>query len=193
MRRARPYLLMALFGLLICCTRTSEVKTSEKTAFQSELKGREREQITETVKTAGGRTTVYKFALPEESGQFVGHAGPTVLAEEGASTPKPARDAMRSRVRPTADPRNSTPTIDNLPPHGPLVEMDVTETGPSESTKTDNTQKAVAASLTEKQEKASDTKKRTSYWPPLWLILVGLLVLGLGGWALKRGIKIASL
>lgn len=174
MKRFEAWAIWLILGTGLCgCTRTSEVKTSEKTAFQQELKGRERDRSTEVVQTGPETitTTVEEWGAAEDFGP--------------PGAPAPVATGIPVGIR---------PAIQVAPaPH--LVKRTVTvdQRGPSTDIKTGTVTKVETASLTEKQEKASDTKKRTSYWPPWWLWACGAALLGLGGWALKRGIKIASL
>lgn len=182
MKRFEAWAIWLILGTGLCgCTRTSEVKTSEKTAFQEELKGRERDRSTEVVQTG-----------PETITTTVEEWGPAA-AEEVKSGSRESNPPSRFG-RPMPEPLGQTRTA-SLPPPAVLIKRTVTvdQRGPSTDTKTNVATKVESASLTEKQEKASDTKKRTSWWPPIWMWACGAALLGLGGWALKRGVKIASL
>lgn len=175
MRRLRIIERCALWGLLtigLCgCTRTSEVKTSEKTAFQQELKGRERDRSTEVVQTGPQTvtTTVEEFAVatPEEARE-VALAGSADTSSGAAPAIRPAHAGVGIQGAAPASPHQGFPL---------LVKRTVTvdQRGPVVATKTEVATKVESASLTEKQEKAITTKKRTSYWPP-WLAMLGVAV-----------------
>lgn len=181
MKRLEQLAVLALLTLGFCgCTRTSEVKTDEKLAVQEEVHEKGRERTSETVQTGPGETTIYKFALPQAPIDAEDHeqwgddnsADAALGASVGHPSVQPSASKMQQAHREMHD--------DGLPPHGPLVELDVIDTGPVLDTKSAVTQTAKTASLAEKQESKIDKTKTTKWGLPWWLWALGACGVALG-------------
>lgn len=153
----------ALLGVLMVggCTRTSEVKTDDKLDVQQEVKARSTEQTAETVQTGPETitTTTEEYTDADVPDAVVGPAPGVAARSAGAVVPVRAQLPASRLVKRTV-------TVDQ---RGPVLD-----------TKNAVTQTAKDTSLAEKQEKASDTKKKTSYWPPWWVWALGACGVALG-------------
>jgi hypothetical protein len=154
-------------------------RSDQKLAVQEEVHEQGRERTSETVQTGPETitTTTEEFEVP----------GP--LSPDGSSPPhqrvyelggieKHASDGLTAPAHPD---QRSVPAAPVLVKRTVVVD----QRGASLATKNESSTQAKTASLSEKQEKASDTKKKTSYWPPLWMWLAGAVLLGRGGWLLR--------
>lgn len=153
--------LIAIFG----CTRSSEVKTEAKTELRAE------ENVTQTVQTGPSETTIYKFALPSPTANI-----------EGTDSNTPHEDArpvafvsLKKTAQPGSAPAvptelKSSQHMDLLPPHGPLVEMDVIRTEGSLSTT------VAAATTTAATDSHSDATKASSVGLSWKFYAAGVLV-----------------
>lgn len=188
MKRLERLALWLLITAGLCsCVKTSEVKADEKLAIQEEKKTAATQSITETVQTGPSETVIYKFAPPDENEPVPGNAGPPVVAETEASTPdRHGREQGGARVRPISDPSSSLPVSDGLPPHGPLVEMQIIRTGPTLATKAATSTASSCEDLGLNLEKHTQTKTATRYGPPLWLLALLAAALALVGWLVWR-------
>lgn len=183
MRLASRAALWLLLTVGLCsCTRTVEVKAeTHETALLVE-KQLSKEKVVETVQRGPSETVIYKFAPPEENKPVSGNAGPPVVVEAEARTPNRHWPVMTTSVRPISDPRSNPPVSDGLPPHGPLVEMDVIHTGPSIATKATEATASSSATQAIKLDSKTETTTKTRYGPPLWLLALLAAALALVVW-----------
>lgn len=191
-------LLLALAA--VNCTRTVETRSESAVQATAAVQETASSALDEVVQTGPSTTTVYKFALPDNGGDDAkGVPSVPLGTTEGSND---GEELLQGGLYDSAvgahpfgqwlpPPRqHETPRsnldqhADNLPPHGPLVEMDVIQTGPILDTKRQTSAEASSATQTVKAEKKATTKTKTA--PALsayvWMALAALVV-GAIGWA----------
>lgn len=178
MTRLERLALWALLTLGLCgCTRTVETRAESALRADVATRAEAAETVDEVVQTGPSTKTIYRFALPDAAEQMEpagANAAPigAVLGVPPAAKAKVARPALAH--------------ADGLPAHGPLVEVEIDQTGPILAAKHIAAQQATATTATIVATAKTAQRATTSYWPPAWLLatLAGLLALGL---ALLRG------
>lgn len=150
------------------------MKAEQNLAIDEEKKSASKEEVVEKVVVGASETRVYKFALPD--------ALMALEVGSGEGPPTQPENVASSRGRPRRDARP-----ENLPPHGPLVELDVTTTAPTTIDRLENATQTAAASLSETQEQHSEKETHTKWGLPWWLYVVGVGGLACASWLLWKG------
>lgn len=179
-----------LLGYGFCgCTRTVETRAESTLQATQAVHEKASETIDETVRTGPSTTTVYKFALPEDKDWRPAPVANRTSAPLGV--PNVGPKAHAEDLRPAHEVGATGPygAIDPLPFHGPLVEMDVTQTGEILASNHAAAQQAMNSEASVAATTKTATKATTSYWPPWYLLAGGAGLLALAAWLLRSKIR----
>jgi hypothetical protein len=194
-----PLRVLALAFLMFCgCKTTSKIEKQETSASGATEVSRLEKEVTQSVRTGPEDETIYRFALPEST-----HGQPVQGANKGTSQgtePDAAREGGKavSPAKPEYWRRNGSAGVvnstteflsghdDGLPPHGPLVEIDVIHRGSSSADTHETAKEATAATRTATSTSEATEQKSSApagifaflsaFWPLLAAGLVAVAV-----------------
>lgn len=188
LERIAVTLWLAAFGL--CgCTRTKEVHEREHVEQQATVQTATEQHIVEVRQEGPSDEVIYKFAPPAP--EVVSAPSNAAAADSTSGTTggeRPARNRRWVQAAPPAAALQGGSIPDQLPPHGPLIEMDVMHQGPVTDTKTAEAKGASSAAVAAVTDAKLDEKQQTKTGPSFlfWLSVgAGVTVL------LGAGIAIA--
>lgn len=187
------FLLLALAA--VDCTRTVETRSESAVQETAAVHERASSTLDEVVQTGPSTTTVYKFA-PPETGSAGENTSSPASSDGRSAAAGPSVNWRRAPISNRSSARLGVPSVHDvgasgpyaasgsLLAHGPLVEMDVIQTGPILDTKRQADKEASSATQTVKTEEKAATKTKTA--PALsgylWMALAAVVVGGIG-WA----------